>query len=207
MPCGEPVGFLCPLPPLGAGLRCITWKQVRSMVSWRHRRVKSWKRKTLPRNVCVCISHQGACEFFSGPCWKKCTYVFFLPPKLATKSTQWWWDRFLCWWLRLNGCGWFCTWTWPMFEEFVKALPLLFLNWLAVATTIKCNLEATKCDRWGHQKFYETQGWCVPKSDPQGLKIMLWVRSDCEGRTTNPGPISESIWCCFLLRESDLLNC
>ena len=74
MPCGEPVGFLCPLPPLGAGLRCITWKQVRSMVSWRHRRVKSWKRKTLPRNVCVCIlvSHQGVCEFFSGPCWRKC---------------------------------------------------------------------------------------------------------------------------------------
>lgn len=186
----NPLGFCCPLPPLGAGLRCITWKQVRSMVSWRHRRC-----------VCVCVLVIRACVIFSR------AHVEENAIKTCNKKDQVTMDRFFCWWLRLNGCGWFCTWTWPMFEEFVKALPLLFLNWLAVATTIKCNLEATKWDRWGHQKFYETQGWCVPKSDPQGLKIMLWVRSDCEGRTTNPGPISESIWCCFLLRESDLLNC
>ena len=113
--------------------------------------------------VCILVSHQGVCEFFLGPCWRKCHQNL----QQKVPSDDGW---FFCWWLRLTGCGWFCTWTWPMFEEFVKALPLLFLNWLAVATTIKCNLEATKWDRWGHQKFYETQGWCVPKSDPQGLK-------------------------------------
>ena len=149
MPCGESVGFLRPLPPLGAGLRCITWKQVRSMVSWRHRRV-------LVIRACVNFSRAHVEENATKTCNKKCQVTMG--------------SFFFCWWLRLNGCGWFCTWTWPMFEEFVKALPLLFLNWLAVATTIKCNLEATKSDRWGHQKFHETQGGCVPKSDPQGLK-------------------------------------
>ena len=83
MPCGESVGFLRPLPPLGAGLRCITWKQVRSMVSWRHRRV-------LVIRACVNFSRAHVEENATKTCNKKCQVTmgsFFL--LVATLERMW----------------------------------------------------------------------------------------------------------------------
>ncbi len=114
---------------------------------------------TLCQEMWVRSSSVCVCFFLLGPCWNKCkTTIFVSKKKNLQQMYQVTMGSFFFVWLRLNRCGWFCTWTWPMFEEIVKALPLLFLNWLAVATTIKCNLEATKWDRCG-QKFYEIQGW------------------------------------------------
>lgn len=62
MPCGEPVGFLLPPPTFGR------WFEVYHLETG-----SVYGVLTAPAVcVCVCISHQGVCDFFSGPCWRKC---------------------------------------------------------------------------------------------------------------------------------------